>query len=74
MNRREFFRSTLRYLALAGLASMAGLLWARGRSAAPGSCVNPGICSCRGCPVFPGCGLEAALAEKGTTGSQRDAG
>ena len=74
MNRREFLRSTLRYLTLAGLASMAGVLWDRSRSASSDDCVNPGICSCRGCPVFPRCGLDEALAEKAVTGSQRDAG
>lgn len=73
-SRREFLRGTLRYLALAGLASMTGALWARSRSAAPTTCISPGICSCRGCPVLPGCALTAALAERAAGRSERDAG
>lgn len=73
-DRREFFRSALRYLTLAGLVSMSGLLWARRRSAAVEQCINPGIYGCRGCPVLPTCTLSAAMAEAGTTESDRDAG
>ena len=73
-SRREFLRGALRYLALAGLASMTGALWARSRSAAPTTCISPGVGSCHRCPVLRGCDLEAALAARAAGKDEHDAG
>ena len=61
-NRRAFLRGVVRYLSLAGLVSMAGLLWARRRLSSPETCINLEICN--GCPAFRGCDLPLALSKK----------
>jgi hypothetical protein len=59
-NRREFFRSGVRYSLLAGVSAVAALL---GRRRLAGQrCVNRGICG--GCAVFEACGLPQALSVK----------
>ncbi len=60
-SRREFFRTAARYSLLGLLGAAAGLA-RRGPRAGTERCVNRGIC--RGCAVFPACGLPQALSAK----------
>ncbi|HVM47181.1 MAG TPA: hypothetical protein VMU04_04095 [Candidatus Acidoferrum sp.] len=60
-SRREFFRAAGRYGLLGLMALAAGLAGRRGLAAGQ-RCINRGIC--RGCELFPGCGLPPALSAK----------
>jgi len=68
-NRREFLAKVLRGGALGLLAAgvTAGAL-KRQRLLREGACVNRGVC--RGCEVFEGCGLPAALSAKEVLGGR----
>lgn len=60
-DRREFFRASARWLALAGIGALAAAT-AR-RSARDGqTCVNRGICPA--CAAFQTCGLPQALSAR----------
>ena len=62
-NRREFFRSGARYLALGVAGAVTTVLVRRGAVRLPGqNCTNDGIC--RGCRAFEDCGLPQALSAK----------
>jgi activator of 2-hydroxyglutaryl-CoA dehydratase len=58
--RREFFRSTGRYMLLAVLGVATALMGKRALNSE--RCINLGICS--GCAVFASCGLPQALSAK----------
>ena len=61
--RREFFPAAARYSALAVLTAIAALASGDKRSArAKQKCINRSVC--RGCGVFDGCRLPAALSAK----------
>ena len=62
-NRREFFRTGARYLALSAVAVVTSVLVKRKAVLLPGqSCTNEGLC--RGCSAFEDCGLPQALSYK----------
>lgn len=62
-SRREFLRGAARGGWLAALAAVAARTAGReSGSLANQRCVNRGVC--RGCVVFAGCGLPAALSAK----------
>lgn len=65
-NRREFFRGSVRYALLTGLAAVSAVLIRKqGTPLAGQTCVNQGIC--RGCGVVGDCGLPQALSFKQAT-------
>lgn len=65
-NRREFFRGSVRYALLAGLAAVSAVLVRkRGAPLAGQTCVNRGFC--RGCGAVTDCGLPQALSFKHAT-------
>ena len=62
-SRREFLRSGLRHVLLAGLAATTAVLARHRAGRLPGqTCINQGIC--RGCGAFDDCGLPQALAAR----------
>ncbi len=61
-NRREMFRSTLRYLALGGISLTSAGLIARGVGASAEGCRRR--LSCGGCAAIVHCNLPQALAMK----------
>ena len=62
-NRRELFKSVLRYGTLGMLVAFTGNLFAkRRRLAGKGICINREIC--RSCGILEECELHAALSEK----------
>ena len=64
-SRRELFVGTLRYAALAGVATTGALaLVKRRRLSREGVCINNGMC--QGCGILADCGLPPALHTKDT--------
>ena len=62
LSRRRFFTVLLRLAAFGGIGALAARLLG-GTPARPGeTCVNEGLC--RGCGVYPGCGLPQALSAR----------
>ena len=58
-DRREFFRASLRLIALGGLRGLVGAICVGGqRSVADNACWGRGVC--RGCGLLPGCQLPDA--------------
>ena len=61
--RREFFRSAMRTVSLAGIATLFAISRIRTRASGTNDkCVNHGVCS--NCGVFDRCGLPQALCAK----------
>jgi hypothetical protein len=61
LGRRALLRGGLRWAALAGLATVAAVLWKKQRDADP-DCVNRGLC--RNCSALRDCRLPLGLSHK----------
>ncbi|MFC1766713.1 hypothetical protein ACFL6U_32140 [Planctomycetota bacterium] len=61
LGRRALLRGGLRYATLAGLATLAAVLWKKHQDAGPG-CTNQGLC--RGCSALSDCRLPLAIQHK----------
>lgn len=62
-NRRELFKSSLRYATLGLFGVIVRNVFAKkGRLARKGICINHGIC--QSCEIFEKCGLPPALSMK----------
>jgi hypothetical protein len=62
ISRRDFLKNAGRILALGGVGAIAAIMLTGARKPRAQTCVSQGVC--RGCAVFNGCGLPAALSAR----------